>query len=235
MSSDKEGSNVCLQVNMLGGFHILVNGKPLFSQAERSRQVMNLLAYLLLNRRSLASQQKLIEVLWPDDNSGDPTNALKNLVYRLRKALSRNDALSQFECVLLQNGHYIWNNKIPCRIDTELMEDYWKQACNLALGIPERIDLCSRALSLYKGRFLPDIEHGSWTVSLSSYYQNIYMSCVREAIRLLSLEQRFDEIFAICQTAIALEPYEELLHENLIKALIQMGKRQKALQHYHDI
>ncbi len=226
---------VLIKVQTLGGFQVLVEGAPVLKRLERSRQVLNLLAYLLIARFDVISQERLIEVLWADENSDDPVNALKNLAYRLRKILSSHDTLSKSECIMMKNGTYAWNTQVSCSIDCEEMENLCKRVSDTNLSIDQRINLYKEALSLYKGRFLPDSSSELWVIPLSSYYQTLYMNCVREAVALLTLQHRYDEVSSICESAIALEPYEEVLHECLLKALINLDKKSKALEHYHAI
>ncbi len=85
-----------LEVNLSGRFNARLDQVPLFKNAERSRQVISLFVFLLLHRFENISQERLIEAMWPDDESDDPVNALKNLVYRLRKVISSH---GKFEAI----------------------------------------------------------------------------------------------------------------------------------------
>lgn len=224
-----------IEVNFLGRFSASLGKVPLFKNAERSRQVISLFAFLLLNRFENISQERITEALWPEDKSDDPVNALKNLVYRLRKIISAHGNLDGNDCVISKNGTYAWNCEIPCIIDAEEMEKLWRQANDEKLPVSKRIELYKKAISLYKGRFLEDLYFEGWAAPMSSYYQSIYMNCIHEVSNLLNIENRFDEITALCEAAIALEPYEETLHEKLLRSLIDSGKKSRALEHYNNI
>lgn len=171
---------------------------PLFKHAERSKQVINLFSYLLLHRFETISQERLIEALWPEDKSDDPANALKNLVYRLRKALSIQEKLEGNNCIIIRNGAYAWNTEIPCTIDSEEMENLYQKARSDSLPVCSRIDLYRKAISFYKGRFMEDSSYEGWIAPMSSYYQSLYMKCIREVTDLLTTEGRFEEIAALC-------------------------------------
>ncbi len=145
-----------LEVNLSGRFNARLDQVPLFKNAERSRQVISLFVFLLLHRFENISQERLIEAMWPDDESDDPVNALKNLVYRLRKVISSHGTLDGNECVVSKSGTYGWNCDVPCFIDVEELEKLWQKAKNEQLPVPERIDLYKEAISLYKGRFMED-------------------------------------------------------------------------------
>mgnify|MGYP001178193817 FL=1 len=224
-----------LEVSLSGRFNASLGQVPLFKNAERSRQVISLFVFLLLHRFENISQERIIEALWPEDESDDPVNALKNLVYRLRKVISCHGTLDGNDCVVSKNGTYAWNCDIPCYIDVEEMERLWQNAKDNKLPVPERIDLYKKALSLYRGRFMEDFYFEGWVAPIASYYQNIYMNCLYEVIKLLNEEKRYEEITHLCEAAISMEPYEETLHENLLKSLINSGKKGRALEHYNYI
>lgn len=235
MNDISEKQMIKLEVNLLGGFDAKLDGMPLFKHAERSRQVINLFAYLLLNRFEQISQERLIESLWPDEKSDDPANALKNLVYRLRRVLSNHVNLDGNNCIVIKNGTYAWNTEIPCIIDAEGMENWWKKASIESLPACTRIEYYNKAISLYKGRFMADFFFDGWGAPISSYYQSLYMNCVCEALALMEKERRFEDIIVLCEAAITMEPYEEILHEYLLKSLISLNKKNKALNHYNAI
>ena len=55
-----------------------------------SYQLWNLLGYLIVFRRREIPHYELIKMLWPEDDIDNPSNALKNLIYRIRTNLSKN-------------------------------------------------------------------------------------------------------------------------------------------------
>ena len=48
----------------------------------KSLQITRLLSYLIANKDSEVSKDKLIDILWPEETSANPSGALRNLVYR---------------------------------------------------------------------------------------------------------------------------------------------------------
>ena len=76
-----------IEIQMLGEFAITINGNTITNLKGRTKRVWMLIEYLIANRHSDISIEKLIDVLWGEDECGDPVNALKNLVYRARTCL----------------------------------------------------------------------------------------------------------------------------------------------------
>ena len=82
-----EAQTVSVTVSMLGGFCLEVGGQVLTDQINRSLKLWNVLCYLILHRDRDVTQSELMELLWPEDNSSNPVNALKTLLYRVRALL----------------------------------------------------------------------------------------------------------------------------------------------------
>ena len=76
-----------VSVSMLGGFSLQVDGNILTDEINRSQKLWNVLCYLIVHRDRNVSQQELIELFWPGENSNNPINALKTLLYRVRAIL----------------------------------------------------------------------------------------------------------------------------------------------------
>ncbi len=79
-----------IEIQMLGEFAITINGNTITNLKGRTKRVWMLIEYLIANRHSDISIEKLIDVLWGEDECGDPVNALKNLVYRARTLSQRS-------------------------------------------------------------------------------------------------------------------------------------------------
>lgn len=94
-----------VSVSMLGGFGIEVNGNLLTDEINRSQKPWNVLCYLIMHRDRNVSQSELIELFWPEENSSNPVNALKTLLYRVRAMLEPLFP-SETPPILSQRGSY---------------------------------------------------------------------------------------------------------------------------------
>lgn len=224
-----------IYVQMLGGFQLVSDGKVLSDSISRTRQLRNLLAYLLTFRKKVIAQEALIDVLWPDGCSGSPANALKNLVYRMRTIFGAHEIPYAKELIVFHQGNYCWNNKLNTEIDVEKFEQLKKLADNASLPDKNRVDLYLEAISLYKGDFLPSSCYEEWVVPLVNYYRTEYLKCVYEASALLVKLERYDTVQTICEQAIVIDPLEEGAHRYLIFSLVKQNRHQKALDHYRYV
>ena len=76
-----------IQISMLGSFAIDNNGTKIEETANRSKKMWNLLGFIISHRNKHLSQTDYIDMLWPDEDSANPVNALKTLLSRSRHLL----------------------------------------------------------------------------------------------------------------------------------------------------
>lgn len=222
-----------IKVTMFGEFSITINGHQLTNLKGRTKRVWMLIEYLIANRRNDISVETLTEVLWEEDECGDPLNALKNLIYRARellKDLSQNPHEQYIEYI---RNTYAWNNSYSCTVDTEQFVAFWKQGGDASQSGENRIEAYKSAIALYRGEFLPKSVYSRWVISQGTYYANVYSECNLKLCGLLIELRRFDEVVTVCEGALLLTPLEEPIHKLLLFAYISTGKRNKALDHYN--
>ncbi|MGX8710580.1 MAG: BTAD domain-containing putative transcriptional regulator [bacterium] len=224
-----------IQIKMLGEFSITINGNQLTNLKGRTKRVWMLIQYLIANRHKENSTEKLVEVLWPDNQCNDPLNALKNLVYRARellKGLSGNDKAEYIQYI---HNTYSWNNSYSCLIDTEQFTEFYRRGSDVSKTQEERVEAFKDALQLYCGEFLPKSAYSNWVISASAYYANLYNQCVLRSCGLLIDLRRFDEVTQICENALIYSPLEESVHKMLLFGYLSTGQRNKALDHYNHV
>lgn len=228
-------TDIKIEVAMLGEFSITVNGVQLTNLKGRTKRVWMLIEYLIANRHKDISLDELVDVLWEEDECGDPLNALKNLIYRARSILREIAHTGNAEFIKFERNTYAWNNEFDCVIDSEQLVEYRRRAVDRTRPDEERIELFEKAIALYKGEFLPKSSYSSWVISTAAYYSTLYSECVMKVCSLLIDHQRFDEVIQICESALTYTPLEEPVHKMLLYAFISTGQRNRALDHYNHV
>jgi DNA-binding SARP family transcriptional activator len=224
-----------IRIQMLGGFALSAGGNTVSDTVGRTHQLWNLLGYLICNRHKSTSQEELIEMLWPDESSENPANALKNLVYRVRTALGSAGIDGARNMILYRRGSYYWNNGNPCLVDTEQFEQAVARATEASRSREERIALLLEAVSLYRGDFMPLFAYEKWVVPLAAYYRSMYFRAVHSACELLLAAGRYAELGDICTKASEIDPFEEEVHRYYILSLVRRNKTNAALLHYNYV
>ena len=121
-----------VSVSLLGGFALELDGTTLTDDINRSLKLWSVLAYLILHRDRPVPQTEFIETFWPDDNSSNPVNALKTLLYRIRSMLE--PLFGELQPILAQRGAYLWNPAVGCDLDTDRFEALCARAADESLS-----------------------------------------------------------------------------------------------------
>ncbi|MBR0598861.1 AfsR/SARP family transcriptional regulator [Sinanaerobacter chloroacetimidivorans] len=228
-------NNDFLEIQMLGDFSLQYGDKVLSGDKVRGKQVWNLLEYILVNRHKEVSMDRLIQTLWRDDEIEDPGNALKNLAYRLRGALKKSLDIKEGELIVYKHGAYAWNQELTCRVDVDILEDAYKATLQESCDSETLLANYARIVEIYKGNFLPQSSYKDWVVPLTVYYQRIYMESVERFSNLFLDRKDYKTAEEVCRKAIAVDPFVEINHANLIQALLGSNSHGKALEHYNSV
>lgn len=228
----EKGNRSELTVKMFGKFQVENEKGILNKENMRSEMLTRLLAYMISRREKDMTAQELIDVLWPDDQSDNPAGALKNLMYRLRKLMSRTWG-DGGKYIVTGRGAYQLNPEFVFHIDIEEFEECCRQVFNSEDPAVQQ-ENGKRAVELYQGMFLSELSSEYWVVSIATYYHSIYLTMVKRLAALLEKEKKFTDVEEICGKAIQIEPLDEEIHCFLLRAMIADNKQQLAASHYKE-
>lgn len=107
-------------VTFLDDFSMTYNGKILDVSGIKSDKITELLAYIISHRYNNISVGELSDAMWSDEESDNPANALKNLVYRTRGILKLCFGATDF--IKTGRGYYSWNRDVAVKTDSEEFE-----------------------------------------------------------------------------------------------------------------
>ncbi len=223
-----------LRIKMFGEFSIQNEFHQYAPTSSKSMQITTLIAYLIANKGVEVSKDKLIEILWPEEELSNPTGALRNLVYRARRELTRFFPGISANCILFTRNAYAWNSALDCQIDIERFETLY----NLAQKEPYEVQqyrYYQEMFRIYQGNFLPSLNQEEWVMFRSIYYQNLYVKCVMAMCDYLKSDGQYQEILDLCEQANHLDIMNENIHKETLNAYLQLGYPHKALDYYHDI
>ena len=222
-----------VSITLLGGFTMNVDEEILTDEVNRSQKIWNVLSYLIVHRDRNVPQSEFIEQFWPDENSSNPVNALKTLLYRVRAMLEPLFG-ADIDPILSQRGSYSWNRAIECSVDADEFERLCQKAAEARLSDEKRMDLYRRADALYRGDFLPKLSNELWTIPITARYHNLYLKSVKEFAALLEKHEAFEEMAAVCMRASLIDQLDEEIHILIVRALLRQGKDAAALAHYES-
>ncbi len=95
----------------------------------------------------------------------------------------------------------------------------------------EALDLCRRAVELYRGPYLEDV-YSDWSLSLQEKLQGRYLQALARLARYHAACDEPREVLAYYERALAVDNAQEELHLEVMKLLVSLGEREAARQHY---
>ena len=218
-----------VRMTMMGSFQIYIGERRVENPVSKSRKGTALMEYLVLHRGAPVPNQQLMQELWPEHSVTNPENALKTLVSRMRLLL--NQMYSGLgSCIVSDRGAYHWQSMPGMTIDAvELL--------NLFDDIPDEPNpdlqrkMYQRVLELYQGDLYQtgDIEAES---GFAQQMHSKFLSTMYGYIELLRKAEDYNEICAVCRTALEVDSFDDRLHIELMKAMISMNRTSDALVQY---
>jgi len=219
-----------LDIRLFGTMQLLRGELPLTKF--ESNKVRALIAYLVVESERPHQRRKLASFLWPEIPE---TNALSNLRYalsNLRKVIG--DRTAQPPCLLITPQTLQFNRQCKYRVDVNLFEQYR----NMAGGNPLDLESLLRAADLYRGRFLegfsiPDsIPYEEWIVVKRERLDRMAYQVFHQLANDFEIMGDYERAIAFDERQIALEPWREEVHCQLMRCLYFSGQRSAAIVKY---
>lgn len=217
-------------MQIFGSFRLSRGAAGLDEETIRSRKIMRLLVYIIVNRNTALTQQKLIDALW-GDNSRNPESALKNLVYRLRNSLK---LLGEEEYICTLQGAYCWNPKIPVETDYECFEKLTGRLRGADKDDDETKRLCMEILDSYHGNVSGRLANDPWMMPRVMLYRSLYIEAAKKLCRIYQEEERWSDLELVSNRALAEDSLDEDIHCYLMRSLYRQNKYDLALRHYEE-
>ena len=92
-----------LKIQMLGGFSLSYNNTPIVLERSSVTKATQLLQYLTYHINEKIPRNTLINMLYGNDDIGNPANNLKVNLFRLRKILA-SSCLPEGEYIIFKSG-----------------------------------------------------------------------------------------------------------------------------------
>jgi len=150
-----------IRIRMFGGFSLFVNNECFDQVIAKSKKGMSLLQYLILKEDAVILNYKLIEVLWPNEESTNPENALKTLISRFRAILNGcSEGLGG--CIAASRGGYRFTLLPNMTVDLFEFEQLAEQLDGQTELTDDANELYQKVLTLYTGDLLAGNDQDDW-------------------------------------------------------------------------
>ncbi|MEG2507087.1 MAG: hypothetical protein RSA93_05385, partial [Longicatena sp.] len=187
-----------LNIRLLGEFMIENEYNKFPKDRKKSTQVIILLAYLIVFRGTMITKNRLIEVLWPNDESDNPEGALRNLIYRARKELAcffPND--SKKLCIISKGNAYAWNSELDCNIDIDKLKDISKAIVE-EKDTEQIYKYTMNLLTNYDDEFLYEFCNEEWVALEKAKLEKTKYKAISYACQKFINDKRFEDVIETC-------------------------------------
>jgi two-component SAPR family response regulator len=226
-----------LEIYTLGRFLVKSGDTLISEQSSRSYRIWDLFKYLVTYRDKGILPEVILENLWPGQEFSDPKRALRTPIYRLRQLLTHPTADNNSNNVItFSQGCYKWDTNADYLLDVQEFEALCQRGRMIAENNPAAaIEAFKKAVSLYKGDYLPECLYYEWALPVRNYYRRIFLQSSLYLCRLLKNAGRHSEIIEVCESVFHVEPFEEEFHLYFLESQMVMEKIQEARSHYEYV
>ena len=218
-----------VRIQMMGSYLIYIDEQHVENLVGKSRKGAALVEYLILHRGQSVPNQRLLRALWEDHRVTNPENALKTLISRVR-TLMNQIAPGLGAGIVSDRGAYHWETPENVKVDVLEVMDILDELQITRDEAAQRA-LSQRLMKLYKGDLFQTgsmDDEAAYAESLHSRY----LKAVYSYIELLNRGEEFNEISAVCRMALEVDAFDDRLHIELMKAMVNLNRTNDALLQY---
>ena len=199
-----------VEIRVLGGFEVTVDGRRVPAQAWRHRRGSDLVKLLALAPRHRLHREQVIDALWPDLLPDAGAANLRKAAHYARAALGSKEAV-----VLRQEQVSLWPDA-EVVVDAERFQTDGESALRSADA-----DSCAAVAGGYGGELLPDQRYEDWAEERRADLRALYLQLLRRA--------------GLWEQVVAEESTDEPAHRALMRMYADAGNRSAGLEQYHRL
>ena len=204
-----------LALRTLGEFVVLRDGEPLVSKGKAQKRPLDMLKALIALGGRNVDASMLTAQLWPDAEGDDAKTSFDSGLYRLRKLLAVDGALTLAEGKLSLNPQVVWL-------------DVWAFEQALDATPPD----VEAALACYRGHFLGLDAPAPWAMPLRDRLQARLSRAVLTRGQALEAQQDFAAARILYERALELDNLAEAVYRRLMVCQRELGDPAGALTTY---
>ena len=213
------------RVELLGGFQV-VSGSERITRF-RTRQTTSLFAYLALNRGKPISREILAEMFWPDAPDLEKSRAsLSVAISSLRAQLEKGQASKILQVGPRSLGVFAHAVDLDVDVFEKALETVPLE------NTPETILALEKALTLFKGTFLPGF-YDDWVVQEQVRLRDRFIAAVHRVESFHEEEGDIDAAIYWKRQEVAHFPDDYNTLAQLLQLLIEEDRLQEAAQAYY--
>ena len=220
-SPDRIEHDTDVIIHLFGNLEIYTANGVLRESDLKSPLCCRLLAFLIMNKKTIVPAWEIVEALWPDEavDQDNPSKNLRAVVFRLRQSFN---LISRYQLIETTPNGYRLNPKLNIMTDMQMFDHYWENAQQI-IATTYRVDVLKQAVNLYKGNVLASVDAASWLMLTVNHYNLRYIGMVNELLRTLDEQKDYHNLQKYATQSLAVEPGNVKAHYWLMIAMYRMG------------
>ncbi len=220
-----------LKIYTLGQFKIEKDGKPVTFSGKVQKKPLDLLKALVSLGGKDVSEEQLVDALWPDADGDQGHRSFETTLYRLRQLLSSDKALTLIDGTLSIDARYCWIDILAFERSMADAESARREEKDGKGRTP--MEHLERAISLYRGHFLPADASQSFTVSMRERLRVKFHRLVTDLGSELEGAGKWKEAVAIFHRGLEIDDLAEEFYQHLMICSIERGQQAEAVSIYN--
>lgn len=219
------------ELRTLGGFKLQMNGEPLSFAGKAQKKPLEMIKAMVVLGGESVDERRLSEMLWPEAEGDLARKSFDTTLYRLRKLLGDDKAIT------MEDGKLTFNPAL-WRIDVMSFELQFNRIQDLArTGDAARpadsaLPQIDSAVRLYAGAFLPDDADLPWTVSLRTRLQSKFLRLIVLAGTYSEDAGAWERAKEYYQKGLDVDGLVEEFYQHLMLCCHKLGQRAEAASIY---
>lgn len=221
-------------LNLFGPFEARFDDQPFTGFA--TDKVRALLAYLAVESGQAHRRDTLAALLWPDYPHETALRNLRQALYRLRLSL-QEIAPPLPEQLTAQTRQTITLNPEALALDTA---EFARQI-QAAKSSPEPIPHLTQIINLYRGELLKGFyisdayAFDEWLNIQRELFQQQALDALSRLVTLHEAGGNAEAVLTTAQSVLALDPWHEKTHRQIMRAHLEQGNRPQAIAQYNKL
>jgi predicted ATPase/DNA-binding SARP family transcriptional activator len=229
-----------LAISLFGPLTVTLDGQPL--TGFKYDKVRALLAYLAVEHERPHEREALLGLLWPDLPEDAARNNLRQSLLTLRAAISDRDAQPPF--LLISRPTLQLNQASDHWLDVTHFIELLAACARHVHPNPASCKACAKrrqaAVALYQGEFLaefflPDSDRfEEWALLKREWLHRQMVEALAHLVVYHERRGQYDEALTYATRQVALDPWREETHRQLMRLYLLNGERSAALAQYES-
>jgi DNA-binding SARP family transcriptional activator len=222
-----------MKIHTLGRFELTRDGEPVTFSGKVQQKPLALLKILISFGGKDVAAEQFIDALWPDADGDLAHKSFEMTVQRLRRLIGNDKAIQLQERRLSLDASLCWIDVWGLEDLIEKVDVLWKNG-HSSRDVPEEaLQLSEKAITLYKGHFLPADSAHAWVLSFRERLRSKFLRVILKLGSHRELNLQWEKAAEVFQKGLEVDGLAEEFYQHLMLCYQQLDRRAEAVAVYN--